>query len=241
MKVKPTGNRRLQPVANKFFYWLRASVMETNRVSYWWTNRMLTSNAPLQEKMALFWHGHFPSNEDKVRDYRKLLIQLQLFQDQGMGSFRDLTVAVAKDPAMLCFLDARKNIKGAPNENFAREIMELFTMGVGNYTEKDVREAARAFTGWDYVDTKFVARDDQHDAGSKTFLGKTGNFDGVEIIDIIMAQPVTANFIAGKLYRYFVREDLDPALQAQARRCAAQEPVRDRALPRNGVPVERLL
>jgi len=213
IKVKTSGNRRIQPVANKFFYWLRASVLETNRVAYWWANRMLTSNAPLQEKMALFWHGHFPSNEDKVRDYRKLLGQIELFQAKGTGSFRDLTLAVARDPAMLCFLDARKNVKGAPNENFAREIMELFTMGVGNYSEKDVREAARAFTGWDYVDTKFIYRPDQHDAGPKTFLGKTGNFDGEAVVDIIMAQPITADYMAGKLYRYFVREDLDPALQ----------------------------
>jgi uncharacterized protein (DUF1800 family) len=215
VKVKPTGNRPLQAATNKFFYWLRASALETGRVDYWWANRMLTSNAPLQEKMALFWHGHFANNEDKVRDYRKLLNQLELFQAKGLGNFRDLTVAVAQDPAMLSFLDAGKNVKGAPNENFAREIMELFTMGVGNYTEKDVREAARAFTGWNYLDLKFVVNADQHDAGQKTFLGRTGNFDGVQIIDIIMQQPVTANFMAGKLYRYFVREDLDPTLQAK--------------------------
>jgi uncharacterized protein (DUF1800 family) len=215
VRVKPAGNRPAQAVANRFFYWLRASVLETNRVAYWWANRMLTSNAPLQEKMALFWHGHFAVNEDKVRDYRKLLIQLQLFQTKGMGSFRDLTVAVAQDPAMLCFLDARKNVKGAPNENFAREIMELFTMGVGNYGEKDVREAARAFTGWNYEDIRFVINDAQHDHGSKTFLGRSGDFDGVQVIDIIMQQPVTANFMAGKLYRFFVREELDPKLQAQ--------------------------
>ena len=215
VRVKPGGNRPLQPVANRFFYWLRASMLETSRVAYWWANRMLTSNTPLREKMALFWHGHFAVNEDKVRDYRKLLIQLQLFQNAGLGSFRDLTVAVARDPAMLCFLDSRKNVKGSPNENFAREIMELFTMGVGNYTEKDVREAARAFTGWDYEDVRFVVKDDLHDHGQKTFLGETGDFDGVQVIDIIMRQPVTANFIAGKLYRYFVRDDLDPKLQAQ--------------------------
>ncbi len=215
IKAKPAGNRPLQPVADEFFYWLRASALETNRVAYWWANRMLTSKAPLQEKMTLFWHGHFASNEDKVRDYRKLLKQLELFEAGGMGSFRDLTVAVAQDPAMLCFLDASKNVKGAPNENFAREIMELFTMGVGNYTEKDVREAARAFTGWNYDDLKFVVSADQHDNGPKTFLGRTGNFDGVQIIDIIMDQPVTANFLAGELYRYFVRDDLDPSLQAK--------------------------
>jgi len=213
IKVKPTGNRRLQPVVNQFFYWLRASQLETNRVGYWWANRMLTSPRPLQEKMALFWHGHFTSNEAKVRDYRKLLGELEIFQKQGLGNFRDLTVAVAQSPGMLSFLDAGVNVKGGANENFAREIMELFTMGVGNYTEKDIREAARAFTGWNFVDMKFVVNKDQHDDGEKTFLGKTGRFDGVEVIDIIMQQPATADNIAGKIYRYFVREDLSPALQ----------------------------
>jgi len=215
IKVKPSGNRRLQPVVDEFFYWLRASVLETNRVSYWWANRMLNSPRPLEEKMALFWHGHFASNEAKVRDYRKLLAQLELFQKQGTGSFRDLAVAVAQGPAMLSFLDAGVNVKGASNENFAREIMELFTMGVGNYTEKDIREAARAFTGWNYVDLKFVVNKDQHDDGEKTFLGQTGRFDGVDIIDIIMKQPVTADYISGKIYRYFVRQDLPPELQKQ--------------------------
>ncbi len=215
IKVKPSGNRRLQPIVDEFFYWLRASVLETNRVSYWWANRMLSSPRPLQEKMALFWHGHFASNEAKVRDYRKLLGQLELFQKQGTGNFRDLTVAVAQDPAMLSFLDAGVNVKGASNENFAREIMELFTLGVGNYTEKDIREAARAFTGWNYVDLKFVVNKDQHDDGEKTFLGHTGRFDGVDVIDIIMQQPATADFIAGKIYRFFVRQDLSPDLQKQ--------------------------
>jgi uncharacterized protein (DUF1800 family) len=215
IKVKPDGNRRLQPVVNKFFYWLRASVLETNRVAYWWANRMVSSNAPLQEKMALFWHGHFAVNESKVRDYRKLLNELMLFQTMGTGNFRDLMVAVAEDPAMLSFLDAGVNVKGAPNENFAREIMELFTMGEGNYTESDIREAARAFTGWNYVDMEFVVNVEQHDAGEKTFLGSTGNFDGVQIIDIIMEQPATAEHIASKLYRFFVREELSPALQRE--------------------------
>ena len=213
IKVKPSGNRRLQPVVNEFFYWLRASVPETNRVGYWWANRMVRTNRPLEEKMALFWHGHFAVNEAKVRDYRKLLKELQIFQAQGTGNFRDLMIAVAKDPAMLTFLDAGVNVKGAPNENFAREIMELFTMGVGNYTEKDIREAARAFTGWNYVDLDFVVNAAQHDGGPKTFLGRTGNFDGVDVIKIIMDQPVTAKFIAGKIYRFLVREDLSPELQ----------------------------
>jgi Protein of unknown function (DUF1800) len=215
IQVKPEGSRRLQPVVNEFFYWLRASALETNRVAYWWANRMLTSPEPLREKMALFWHGHFAVNEAKVRDYRKLLDQLELFEAQGTGNFRDLMVAVAQDPAMLTFLDAGVNVKGAANENFAREIMEMFTMGVGHYTETDIREAARAFTGWNYVDLKFVVNKDQHDDGEKTFLGKTGRFDGVQAIDIIMQQPATADYIAGKIYRYFVREDLSPQLQKQ--------------------------
>jgi hypothetical protein len=213
--VKPEGSRRMQPVVNEFFYWLRASALETNRVAYWWANRMVDSPQPLREKMALFWHGHFAVNESKVRDYRKLLDQLELFQKEGTGNFRDLMVAVAEDPAMLTFLDAGVNVKGAANENFAREIMEMFTMGVGHYTETDIREAARAFTGWNYVDLKFVVNKDQHDDGEKTFLGKTGRFDGVNVIDIILQQPATADFIAGKIYRFFVREDLSPQLQKQ--------------------------
>ncbi len=143
IQVKPTGNRRLQPVVNQFFYWLRASMLETNRVAYWWADRMLRTQRPLEEKMALLWHGHFAVNESKVRDYRKHLKQLEWFQQHGTGNFRDLLIGVAQSPAMLSFLDAGQNVKGSPNENFAREIMELFTMGVGHYTEQDIREAAR--------------------------------------------------------------------------------------------------
>jgi hypothetical protein len=213
IKVKAGGDRPLQPIVNKFFYWLRASVLETQRVAYWWANRMLQTQHPLEEKMALLWHGHFAVNEAKVRDYRKTLGQLELFHKYGTGNFRDLIVAVAQGPAMLSFLDAGVNVKGAPNENFAREIMELFTMGVGNYSEKDVREGARAFTGWNYSDLQFVVHKEQHDEGMKTFLGSTGNFDGVDVIDIILKQPVTSRFIAGKIYRFFVRQELTPDVQ----------------------------
>ena len=215
IKVKPEGNRRLQPVVNKFFYWLRASVLETNRVAYWWANRMVSSKQPLQEKMALFWHGHYAINESKVRDYRKLLIELELFHEIGTGNFRDLMVAVAQDPAMLSFLDAGVNVKGAANENFAREIMELFTMGVGNYEETDIREAARAFTGWNYQGLDFVINESKHDDGVKEFLGQTGNFDGIDVIDIILDQPVTAEYIASKIYRFFVRDELSGQLKKE--------------------------
>ena len=213
--VKPDGNRPLQPIVNKFFYWLRASRLETDRVAYWWANRMLASEQPLREKAALFWHGHFATNEDKVRDYRKMLIQVETFQRLGLANFRDLLIAIAQDPAMLVFLDAGVNTKDSLNENFAREIMELFTMGVGEYSEEDVREAARAFTGWSVKGLEFHIDPETHDAGAKDFLGERGHFDGIEIIDRILARPQTSQFIAAKLYRYFVQDDLSPAAEEQ--------------------------
>jgi uncharacterized protein (DUF1800 family) len=215
IKVKPAGNRRLQPVANKFFYWLRASRLETNRVAYWWANRMLATQRPLEEKMALFWHGHFATSEEKVRDYRKMLKQNELFRAQGTGNFRELLIGVAQGPAMLAFLDAGVNVKGAPNENFAREIMEMFSMGVGNYSETDIREAARAFTGWNFVDLDFVVTPEKHDDMTKTVLGKQGGFDGVDVIDVILSNPVTSAYVSGKIYRYFVRQDPAPELRAE--------------------------
>ena len=212
IKVKPGGNRPMQAIVNKFFYWLRASRLETDRVAHWWAERMLTSPRPFEEKMALLWHGHFATNEDKVRDYRKMHKQLTLFQRQGLGNFRDLLIGVAQDPAMLAFLDAGVNVKGKPNENFAREIMELFTMGVGNYTEHDIREAARAFTGWNFKGLEFHIDQDKHDDGVKEVLGQKGQFDGVDVIDIILDHPATAKFIAAKLYRFYVSQELDDDL-----------------------------
>ncbi|PPQ35210.1 DUF1800 domain-containing protein [Rhodopila globiformis] len=213
VSVKPSGDRRLQPVVDRFFYWLRASSLETKRLAHWWAECMLLSDQPLREKMALFWHGHFATGADKVRDYRKMKVQLALLRAQGTGNFRTLLVGVAKDPAMLVFLDAGRNVKGAPNENFGREVMELFTMGVGNYTEQDVREGARAFTGWIDDDLIFGFDASKHDAGMKTFLGHTGPFDGVAVLDIILEQPVTSVFIASKMYRFLVNEDPSPDLQ----------------------------
>jgi len=214
IKVKASGNRPQQPIVNQFFYWLRASRLETERVAYWWGNRMVATPRPLQEKMALFWHGHFTSSEEKVRDYRKMLKQVELFQREGMGNFRTLLIAAAQDPAMLAYLDAGVNVKGSPNENFAREIMEMFTMGVGNYTEHDIREAARAFTGWNFVGLEFHADSAKHDDGEKTFFGQTARYDGVGIIDRILAAPATPQYISGKLYKFFVRDDLSPELRA---------------------------
>ena len=213
IRVKPDHvNRHMQPVSDRFFYWLRATQMETRRVGYWWAERMLDTNRPLEEKMALFWHGHFATAENKVRDYRKMLLQIDMFEQNATGNFGDLLVSVAQDPAMLYYLDAGVNLKGAANENFAREVMELFTMGVGNYTEQDVREAARAFTGWNFDNLDFVVNGTQHDDEPKTFLGRTGNFGGVDVLDIILEQPATAEYIAAKVYRFFVRDDLSPEL-----------------------------
>ena len=216
VRVKPEHvNRHVQPVSDRFFYWLRATTLETRRVGYWWAERMLDTRRPLEEKMALFWHGHFATAQGKVRDYRKMLLQIEMFERHATGNFGELLVAVAKDPGMLYYLDAGVNVKGAANENFAREVMELFTMGVGRYTERDVREAARAFTGWYFENLDFVVNAAQHDDGPKTFLGRTGSFDGVDVLGIILEQPVTAEYIAAKIYRFFVREDPSPALRAE--------------------------
>ena len=211
-KMLPAGaQRRLQPVVDKFFYSLMANGIETQRLGLWWANRMLTTRRPLEEKLTLFWHGHFATGENKVRDYRMMLQQNLMFRAHASGSFRDLLVGLLKDPAMLVFLDNGENIKTHPNENFGRELLELFTMGVGNYSERDVREAARAFTGWTNDVLVFKLNGNQHDGGVKTFLGRTGPHGGEEIIDIILAQPVTAEFVAAKLYRFFVREEIAAA------------------------------
>ena len=216
VRVKPESvNRHMQPVSDRFFYWLRATQLETRRVAYWWAERMLDTHRPLEEKMALFWHGHFATAENKVRDYRKMLLQIETFQRHAVGNFGDLAIAVAQDPAMLYYLDAGVNVKGAANENFAREVMELFTMGVGNYSERDVREAARAFTGWNFENLDFVVHPALHDDEEKTFLGRTGNFDGVDVLEIILEQEVTAEYIAAKVYRFFVREEVSPELQSK--------------------------
>jgi Protein of unknown function (DUF1800) len=219
LKVLPEGSqRRLQPVVDKFFYGLAANGIETQRLGLWWANRMLTTPRPLEEKLTLFWHGHFATGENKVRDYRMMLRQNEMFRANASGRLRDLLLGILKDPAMLVYLDNGENVKRHPNENFGRELLELFTMGVGNYTERDVREAARSFTGWtnDVLVFKFDA--DQHDFGGKTFLGRTGPFNGEEIIDIILQQPITAEFIAAKIYRYFVREEIAAPVRAELAR-----------------------
>ena len=214
-KVLPAGTqRRLQPVVDKFFYSLTANQIETQRLGLWWANRMLASPRPLEEKLTLFWHGHFATGENKVRDYRMMLRQNLMFRANASGRLQDLLIAILEDPAMLVFLDNGENVKAHPNENFGRELLELFTMGVGHYSEHDVREAARAFTGWtnDVLAFKFDAS--QHDFGDKTFLARTGPLNGDDVIRTILEQPVTGEFVAAKLYRFFVREDVGAGVKA---------------------------
>jgi len=180
----PAGSpRRLQPIVDKFFYGLRANSIETQRLGVWWANRMLTTKRPLEEKLTLFWHGHFATGDAKVRDYRMMLRQNEMLRRNADGRLRDLLVGILEDPAMLVYLDNGENVRKHPNENFGRELLELFTMGVGHYTERDVREAARAFTGWTNDVLEFKIDRDQHDFGDKTFLGRTGPLDGTDIID----------------------------------------------------------
>lgn len=168
---------------------------------------MVHAEDQLREKMAFFWHGHFAS---RVANPKFSAHILNAIRKNALGNFKDLLYAVSKAPAMLSFLNNQQNKKGHPNENFAREVMELFTIGRGKYTEVDVREAARAFTGWSYnKEAQFVERKRFHDQGRKTFLGRTGHFDGHAILDIILEQPATAKFITNKLYRFLVNEQVD--------------------------------
>ena len=169
-----------------------------------WLDEMINSHAQLREKMSLFWHGHFACRVVNIYYQQQLL---DIIRSNAFGKFSDMLRSVSKSPAMLQFLNNRQNKKQHPNENFAREVMELFTMGRGNYTENDVKEAARAFTGWGFNQQgEFLFRPFQHDTGSKVFLGKAGNFNGDDIINILLEQKQTAYFITKKIYRYFVNE-----------------------------------
>lgn len=172
----------------------------------WWLDEMLVTPSPLTERMTLFWHSHFVSSQQKVKSVRLLCDQNLLLRQHALGNFGELLHAVAKDPAMIVYLDSATNRKGQPNENFAREVMELFTLGEGRYSEQDIKEAARAFTGWsiDRDSGRYRWRPALHDDGEKTILGERGNFDGDDVLDILLRQPATAEFIVGKLWREFV-------------------------------------
>jgi uncharacterized protein (DUF1800 family) len=189
-----------------------------------WTFRMINSKRPLQEKIALFWHCVLVTGHAKCEYPKQQAMELDMFRTVGMGSFHELLKGLSKDPAMVFYLDNCMSHKGAINENWGRELLELFSLGVGmdgdfNYSEDDVKEAARAFTGWTVTnsvprypygkyDAKFMFDPRDHDAEEKTFLGETGNFNGEDIIDIIVKQPATARFVARHLYNFFVADDV---------------------------------
>ncbi|MDR7483177.1 MAG: DUF1800 domain-containing protein [Armatimonadota bacterium] len=184
---------------------LRANVQKLQELRAWWLARMIQTRRPLQEKMVLFWHGFLVSGYPDARIAEFLYVQNELFRRMALGNFKALVLAISRDPAMLQYLDNDSNRKGRPNENYARELLELFTMGIGHYTEQDVREAARAFTGWTHRGylPEFVFNPAWHDDGPKTFLGRTGNLDGTDIIDVIFEQPATARRLPTRLFEYF--------------------------------------
>ena len=181
-----------------------------------WVLRLLTTRRPLEERMTLFWHDHFATSASKVQKPLLMIGQNDALRENALKPFAQLLTQVSKDPAMLFWLDNQENVKGKPNENFAREVMELFTLGIGNYTEKDVQEGARAFTGWtlrrggNYGGGEFLYRRGQHDGGSKTFLGQTGSFDGDDVLRILCERPRTAEFLVAKIWDWFVWPDPDP-------------------------------
>ncbi|WP_262915545.1 DUF1800 domain-containing protein [Niabella ginsengisoli] len=182
-------------------------------LNLYWLKEMVTTSAQLREKMAFFWHGHFASRNNNIF-YNQLL--LHVFRKHGLSDFDTLLREVSRSASMLYFLNNQQNRKGRPNENFAREVMELFTLGRGNYTEKDIKEAARAFTGWTATGKgEFVFRENYHDDGEKTLLGKTGNFNGDDVLNIILENKQTAKFITGKIYTFFVNEKPDEAIITQ--------------------------
>jgi hypothetical protein len=184
----------------------RADRAQMASIQRWWLARMIESPKPLEEKMTLFWHNHFVSGYRAVENSFHMLKQNNLFRAHALGSFAELLRAIIRDPAMLEYLDNKRSRRQAPNENLARELMELFTLGVGGYTEKDIKEGARALTGYSYQGNGFVFNKAQHDGGTKSILGVRGSLDGDGFVDAILAQRACSEFVCWKLYRFFVAD-----------------------------------
>ncbi len=188
---------------------LAQSIIRANdgqQIRAWWLYRMLYSPSPLREKLTLFWHNHFATSNAKVRNAGFMLGQYQLLRRHVLGSFRTLLLEMSKDPAMMVWLDTSLSKKGKPNENYARELMDLFSLGIGHYTEVDIREAARAFTGWEIKQGKAVFNARQHDDGDKTVLGQKGNWQGADVVRICLEQKSAPYFLLEKLFRFLVNE-----------------------------------
>lgn len=175
-----------------------------------WVFGLLRTPEQLREKTTLFWHGHFASSAEKVQDPHLMLNQIELLRRNAFGNFGELVQQVSRDPAMLIYLDSATNRKAHPNENYAREVLELFCLGEGNYSEKDIQELARCFTGWEVKNRKFRFNRFQHDSGSKSVFGKTGEFGGEQGVQIVLEQPALPRFIVGKLMRYFLFDEPRP-------------------------------
>ncbi len=173
----------------------------------WWLSQMVDGPYPLQEKLTLLWHGHFTTSARDERSAWLMWKQNELLRRQAAGNFHEFVRAISRDPAMLDYLNNQQNRKQRPNENYARELMELFTLGIGHYTEQDIKEAARAFTGWGHDGEQFTFRRNQHDYGPKTFFGQTGAFDGDDIIALIFRRPQCARYIAGRLWTWLAYEE----------------------------------
>jgi uncharacterized protein (DUF1800 family) len=180
------------------------------QLAAWWLYVLVHSPHPLRERLTLFWHGHFATSAAKVSDPRMMYAQNSLLRQYSLGRFGAMLDEVSKDPAMLVWLDATTNHKAHPNENFAREVMELFCLGIGNYSEHDVKEAARSFTGWELRQERFRFNRYQHDAGPKTLLGQTGAWTGDDVLRILLDQPATGRFLARKLFRFLISETAEP-------------------------------
>ncbi len=187
---------------------------DIDRLAAWWIHRMLYSPYPLQERMTLFWHGHFATGNDKVADVELMYQQNRMLRKHALGNFADMVHEISRDPAMLIYLDSATNRRAHPNENYARELMELFTLGEGNYTEQDVQQLARCFTGWEVRRKQFRFNPYQNDQGEKTLFGQRRAFTGDEAIDLVLAQPQVAVFIVRKWFRYFFADE--PPAPAEA-------------------------
>ena len=186
---------------------------DSKNLSSWWLYGMLAAPDQLLEKTTLFWHGHFATGAEKVNDMRLMYEQNRLLREHALGDFAALAQAISRDPAMLIYLDSATNRKAHPNENFARELMELFCLGEGAYTEQDVQQVARCFTGWEIRRGKFRFNRYQHDAGEKTFLKQAGEFGGEDAVRVVLAQRSAPRFIAAKIVNYFVFDEPWPSAQ----------------------------
>ena len=240
-KMRPEGSqRRLQPVVDKFFYSLAANNIETQRLGLWWANRMLTTTAPLEEKLTLFWHGHFATGQNKMRDYRMMLQQNQMLRAQRRGRpARSSSSGILKDPGMLVYLDNGENVKSASERELRPRTARAVHDGRRQlHGTRRARGGARVHR-LDQRRPRVQVRRRQHDFGEKTFLGQTGPFNGEEIIDIILTQPVTAEFVAGKIYRFFVREEISPAIKPELGGTFRDERLSDEAAAHRDLALRR--